>query len=115
MRVALDSNVVISGFLFGGVPSRLLQHAVACTVQCFISLPLLDEICDVLQRPKFGLLPEQALGLVEEIHDLCRIVAPRERVHVIEDDPDDNMVLECAMEAGVSIVVSGDAHLLAGR
>jgi predicted nucleic acid-binding protein len=34
---------------------------------------------------------------------------------VIEDDPDDNMVLECAMEAGVSIVVSGDAHLLAGR
>jgi predicted nucleic acid-binding protein len=31
---------------------------------------------------------------------------------VIESDPDDNRVLERALEAGASIIVRGDRHLL---
>jgi uncharacterized protein len=115
LRIVLDSNVVISGFLFGGLPARLLQHAISGAAQCFTSLAILDEIRDVLQRPKFGLSPEQALTFVEELHELCRIVTTRERVRAVPADPDDNAVLECAMEAAANVVVSGDAHLLALR
>lgn len=113
LRIVLDSNVVISGFLFGGPPARLLQHALDGTVQCFTSMAILDEIRDVLQRPKFGLSPEQALVFVDEIRELCRVVAPRERVRAIPRDPDDDAVLECALEAGANWIVSGDSHLLA--
>ena len=113
LRIVLDSNVVISGFLFGGPPARLLQHVIGGQTQCFASLSILDEIRDVLRRPKFGLSPEQALSFVEEFHEVCRIVTPREIVQAIPADPDDNAVLECAWEAAVDLVVSGDAHLLA--
>ena len=112
-RIVLDSNVVISGFLFGGPPARLLAIAVDGSVRCFTSMPILDEIRDVLQRPKFGLTPDQVLALVEELHDLCYVVAPRERVRAVAADPDDNAILECAACAHADLIVSGDSHLLA--
>jgi putative PIN family toxin of toxin-antitoxin system len=112
LRIVLDSNVVISGFLFGGPPSQLLQHLVAGAAQSFTSVPILDEIRDVLQRPKFGLSPEQAIKFAEVFHELCRIVSPDESVLAIPADPDDNAVLECALAAGAKVVVSGDSHLL---
>jgi len=31
---------------------------------------------------------------------------------VIEQDPDDNRILECAVEGNVNYIVSGDRHLL---
>ena len=42
-------------------------------------------------------------------------VAPRGIVAQIEDDPDDNKFLECAVAGGAEYVVSGDPHLLALR
>ena len=112
VRIVLDSNVIISGFLFGGPPARIIDYAVAGKIECFMSLPILDEVRDVLQRPKFGLSPEQALSLVEELHDLCRIVHPKLRIRAVEADPDDNAILECAVAAHAKLVVSGDSHLL---
>lgn len=111
-RIVLDSNVIISGVLFGGHPGRLLEHALDGSVQCFLSLPILDEIREVLQRPKFGLSSDQALTLIEELHDLCYIVTPKARVQAIAADPDDNMILECASAADAHVIVSGDSHLL---
>lgn len=110
-RIVLDSNVIISAFLFGGMPRRVLQLVIDGSVQCFISMPILDEIRDVLRRPKFGLSPEGALSFVEQLHDICRLVTPRVRVRAVFADPDDNRVLECAVEAGAGVVVSGDEHL----
>jgi putative PIN family toxin of toxin-antitoxin system len=108
----LDSNVIISGFLFGGPPARLLEHAVAGAVQCFTSLPILDEVREVLQRPKFGLSAGQALSLIEELHDLCEVVTPNERIRAVTGDADDDAILECALAAAANLVVSGDSHLL---
>jgi uncharacterized protein len=110
--IVLDSNVVISGFLFGGPPGRVLEYLLEGSVVCFTSLPLLDEIRDVLRRPKFGLSPEQSLAFVEELRDLCRIVQPEIRVREITEDPADNAVLECAAAARAGVIVSGDSHLL---
>ena len=111
-RIVVDSNVVISGFLFGGTPARVLGAVVEGRARCFISLPILDELRGVLQRPKFGLAPEQVLSFVEEFHLLCEVVAPRTVVHVIGEDPADNRILKCAVEAKAEVIVSGDSHLL---
>jgi putative PIN family toxin of toxin-antitoxin system len=112
LRIVLDSNVILSGFLFGGPPARLLERALGGSVRCFTSLPILDEVRDILQRPKFGLSAGQALSLTEELHDLCEMVTPKERVRAVLADPDDNVVLECALAARADLVVSGDSHLL---
>lgn len=111
-RVVFDSNIIISGFLFGGHPARLLEFALDNSIHAFTSLPILDEVRDVLQRPKFGLSSEQALTLIEELHDLCNVVTPTKRIRAISADPDDNIILECAQEANANLIISGDSHLL---
>jgi predicted nucleic acid-binding protein len=39
------------------------------------------------------------------------VAQPRRRVAVLEDGPD-NRILECAIEAGADLIVTGDRHLL---
>ncbi len=111
-RVVIDSNVIISGLLFGGPPARIMECALRGRIACFTSLPILDEVREVLQRPKFGLSPDQALSLVEDLHDLCVIVSPTRRIRAVDADPDDNAILECAVSADAELVISGDSHLL---
>jgi putative PIN family toxin of toxin-antitoxin system len=111
-RVVLDSNVIIAGFLFGGPPARLIEHIVNGTLHGFTSLPILDEVREVLQRPKFGLSPEQALCFVEELYHACTLMKPGRRIRAIKADPDDNMILECASEANADLIISGDLNLL---
>ena len=53
LRVVLDSNVVISGFLFGGPPARILEHALHDAVQAYTSLPILDEVRDSKTDSRF--------------------------------------------------------------
>lgn len=110
-RVVLDSNVIISGFLFGGPPRRLLQAAMEGSVACFISPSIVDEIRSVLHRSTFGLTGEQIFGFIQEIQGLCQLVTTIERLHVVTRDPDDNHILECAGAARAAVIVSGDTDL----
>ncbi|MEW6356203.1 MAG: putative toxin-antitoxin system toxin component, PIN family [Planctomycetota bacterium] len=112
-RIVLDTNVLISGIIFGGAPRRVLEQVIAGKVDCFLSTPILDELRSVLQRPKFGFTTEQTLQTIEELVSLCSIVTPSMQIGEITSDPDDNHVIECALHAHATIIVSGDAHLLA--
>lgn len=40
------------------------------------------------------------------------IVIPRTTIHALTTDPDDNRILECAMDGKADIIVSNDHHLL---
>jgi len=115
VRVVFDSNVIISAFLFGGLPARLLALAMGNQIQAYTSLAILDEVRDVLQRPKFGLTAADALMLVEELRQLCEVIDPVSRVQKILQDTDDHMILECALTARAHLIVTGDAQLLALR
>jgi putative PIN family toxin of toxin-antitoxin system len=111
-HVVLDTNVLVSAVVFGGPPREILNMIVAGAVNCSLSLPILDELQNVLQRPKFGLSSQQAMAVVEDLSALCAIANPPERIRVISADPDDDRILECALEARAGIIISGDAHLL---
>jgi len=73
---------------------------------------ILDELKDVLQRPKFGFSPDVCFHIVEELHGACDIISPSVSVDVIRSDSNDNRILECAVEAQAHFIVSGDPHLL---
>lgn len=111
-RVVLDTNVLVSAILFGGPPRDVLELAISGTIHCSLSPPILDELRDVLCRAKFGFSLEQSLRVIEELHAVCDVVDPGDRVRVITSDPDDNMILECAVSADAAFIVSGDRHLL---
>jgi putative PIN family toxin of toxin-antitoxin system len=111
-RVVLDTNVLVSAILFGGPPRDVLELVTSGTIHCSLSPSILDELRDVLCRPKFGFSLEQSLRVIEELHAVCDVVDPGDRVRVLTSDPDDNMILECAVSANAAFIVSGDRHLL---
>lgn len=53
MRIVADTNIVVSGFLFGGVPLRVLNAGKLGIVELCTSQALLDEFAEVIERPHF--------------------------------------------------------------
>ena len=116
MRVVLDTNIVISALLWGGVPFRLLQFAQVGDIELVTSPALVAELADVLGRShltpyiqKQGL---SAMELVNLYQAFAQSVAPQTVPAVILDDPDDDHVLACAVAGRADLIVSGDKHLL---
>lgn len=117
MRIVLDTNVVISGFLSrGGPPATLIELWAEGGVAVVVTRPLIEEYLGVLARPKFDRIgpAEERLRLLEELIalDNTDLVFPKEKVAAIEEDPADNLVLECAVAGLPDYIVSGDDHLL---
>jgi len=112
IRVVLDTNVLISAVLFGGRPRKILEKAIRGEIRIFVSEAILEELKGVLERPKFGYSPERVYGLLIELIGIAELVNPSKKVRVIQEDPDDNRILECAIEAGANYVITGDFHLL---
>ncbi len=54
MLLVLDTNIVVSALIWGGVPRQLLDLARDGRVTLFTSSVLLDELADVLGRDKFA-------------------------------------------------------------
>ncbi len=109
-RVVLHSNVFISSLVFGGNPRRLIQLAEQGSIELFTSQLLCREVERVLAT-KFGWSARTVVQATSYLWSLAQLVEPRKRV-IDCTDPDDNHVLECALEAQADWLITGDHHLL---
>jgi len=73
---------------------------------------LLAELQRVLLYPKLGLAEEEIRWFVSDLTAHASVVQPRERINIIQHDPSDNIVLECAVEAEADWIISGDPDIL---
>lgn len=116
MQVVLDTNITVSGLLWGGPPRQIMDAARAGKLQVFTSIDLLEELEDVLARSKLAvrlqLVGKTASALLEEYSVLTTIVAAPPLAEPVSRDPDDDVVLACALAAQAEAIVSGDADLL---
>ena len=110
-RVTLDSNVYLSGFVFGGKPKRVLEMAIDGEIEVAVSDPIIQEVRRHLLG-KFGWSGPRAAEAVESIAEFAQLVTPTETIDTVATDPDDNRVLECAVTAGSQTIVTGDDDLL---
>lgn len=116
MRLVLDTNIAISGLLWGGAPGRLIDAAVAGRVLLASSTALLAELHGVLLRTKFAdriaRRGVDAGDLVDGYAALVLHVTPVAIPPTIRCDPADDQVLAAALAARADLIVSGDSHLL---
>ena len=112
MNIVCDTNVLVSGILFGGNPREVLRLCSTLRVVNFISPDIMKEVEDVLRHPKFGLLPAQVYRIMGIFMETFAMVTPTIAVNDITVDRDDNRILEAAHAAAAQVVVSGDKHLL---
>lgn len=117
MKIVVDTNVVVSGLLVpDGPPGRVVDLWIENKLTVIVCKVLIEEYFDVLLRPKFkkaGTIIERQdllVGLLELENSI--FVYPKTVIDVIRDDPDDNRILECAVEGEVQYIISGDYHLL---
>jgi len=113
VRVVLDTNVLISAFVFpGGAPEQVYRRVLDGRIELVTSRPLLSELGRVLTG-KFDWEPGYAEEVVAQLVRLAVVVDPPRDVVDITDDPADNRVLEAAAEGGAELIISGDRHLRA--
>jgi putative PIN family toxin of toxin-antitoxin system len=110
-EVTADTNIYISGLIFAGPPRQFLREAEAGRFRLAISDALLEELRRIL-RAKFAWSEENVAETVTQLLGCVVRVEPIARLDVIQDDPDDNRVLECAVAAGSRFIVTGDGDLL---
>ncbi len=115
MRIVADTNVIVSAFLWGGTPRRLLDAVEAQHFELFTSRALVAELEDVLMREKFADQLKQtrftSAFLIARYTQLATLIAPAEVAAPELRDPKDIHVLACALAAGAEAIVSGDSDL----
>lgn len=112
IRVVLDTNVILSAIIFGGKPRTILENVIRKNIGLYFSEAILNELKRVLNRPKFHYPAKIIRLIISEFTSIGELVDPTTRISTISRDPEDNRILECAVEAGVDYVVTGDSHLL---
>jgi uncharacterized protein len=107
MRVVVDTNVFVSSF-FGGPPREVIERWKRGEITLCVSHDLIDEYVEVLNR--LGLKTDLIHELLELFASGYNLVftASTSPLQVLKDDPDDNMLFECAVETAAKVIVTGD-------
>lgn len=112
MRAVLDTNVIISGWLFHGPERRVIEWAARHDFELVVSEFILAETESAIAR-KFGWYRSQIEEAANELRMIATIINPPRSLSVIADDHSDNRILECAVNASADYLVTGDRkHLL---
>jgi uncharacterized protein len=114
-RVIIDTGVVVSGFVFGGIPKEALLQ-VFKKADVWVSPDILNEYREVsLELEEVGKISrEQLRVLVAGIAALfvnAEIIYP-ERVVSVCRDAEDNILLDACLAAKADYLITGDRDLL---
>ncbi len=110
--VVLDTNIWISALIARNRESKPLQVTLICLELGRVAIcpPIQHEILHVLVD-KLGWSEERARDKLAELMPLVQVVPVSGSIRICRD-PCDDMVLECAVNAGAQFIVSGDKDLL---
>jgi putative PIN family toxin of toxin-antitoxin system len=112
MKIALDANIFISSFFWGGNPREVLQRTVSKLDELYISEEILDEIKDVMGRKKFHVEKGEIDYYLNSIEEIANKIIPTEIIKRGSRDKTDNKYIECGIAGNVDYIISGDIHLL---
>jgi putative PIN family toxin of toxin-antitoxin system len=117
VRVVIDTNVVISALLFGGIPGQLIPLWKSGHIITLASAEIIDEYIRVMAYPKFKLSEEEIHYLLYyEILPYFDLVSVGPALSpIIEKDPSDDKFIICAVAGKANFILSGDQHLLSRK
>lgn len=109
-KAVLDTNVLVSGIFFGGIPGAILDAWADGRFELLLSPSIFDEYsrtCDRLGARHPGL---EYRAVLATLVGHGTLIADVPTVEPITVDPDDDKFMVCAQRSG-AVVVSGDTHL----
>ena len=112
MRAVLDTNVLISGIYFRGLPGKILQACGSRRSQLVVSIQVLEEYLNVAERLATRYADVEYEGILGLIVQNAELVQASDLPEPVSNDPDDDKFLACALASNTRIIVSGDSDLL---
>ena len=116
MKVVLDTNVLVSGTFWTGKSFEIIKLLELKGLGLILSKELIDEYNETINSEEIIDKIENKNLIVNEIIKKiiseAEIVEPSQKFEVVKGDPDDNKILECAVEGKADFIVSQDSHLL---
>jgi uncharacterized protein len=115
IKVIIDTNVLISALIKPKSnptnPALVLNLILDGKFKLCLSEAIFQEYEEVLARPKFSRLDQKAVKkLLQLIKKESCWVIPTKKVNLIKEDPQDNIFLECAQEAKVNFIITGNSR-----
>lgn len=110
--VVYDTNILISGMVWGGVPYDCIELAMTDRAEGITCAEIIDEfdekLTTKLEYPQF-----RTSRIVTRLLGFLRMVKITNQFESVTADPDDNKIIECALVGGATYIVTGDKrHLL---
>lgn len=106
--------MLVSAFIAAGPPSRIVEEAIDGHLELVLPEPVMEELERILVE-KLAFDSERWREVEVLLADLAveSVPAPEGPVEPVTSDPDDNLILACAVQANIEVLVSGDRkHLL---
>jgi putative PIN family toxin of toxin-antitoxin system len=111
MRVVLDTNLLVSGFLSAtGPPAWIVEAVLAGELDLALDMAIRQEYEDVLRRPESRFPPEIIDNLLAAIDQFSFLVAAAPPCPVPLPDPDDEPFLAVAAAADCPLVAGNVRH-----
>lgn len=108
-RVVVDTNIFISGLLFGGNTKGILRLIENSKIILLISPQTLSELSEKLAHFEVsGTLKNEFLFLLKQI---AVNIVPKRKIDIVRDKKD-NVFLELAVEGKADFIITGDKDLL---
>lgn len=117
MRITLDTNVLVSAFISkNGVCADVLDLVSTFEeIELVLSQEILSEFAEVMRREevktRFKYDDRDIASFEEAVRDVSEIIKVVSRFKVVAEDPDDDRVVNTAIDGKVQYIVSGDKHL----
>jgi uncharacterized protein len=116
IKVILDTNILVSGSLWKGNSYKILLLIETGKVICILSPSILEEYEKVMRSEeiteKIACKNLVINEIIDHIISMTTLVIPKSRLKVVMEDPDDNKIIECAIEGKSDFIITQDKHLL---
>jgi len=115
MRLVLDTNIFISAFYWGGNSQKIIDRINEGVDELYISEQIINEISEVMSRPKFKTENAIINGYIKTIEKSSEKILIEGKIKGICRDKDDDDKLECAIICNADFIITGDDDLLVIR
>ena len=109
--VVFDTNILFSATGWRGKPFECVELARTGKIQAVTCAELMDELAEKLEL-RLGFSADQSAETIARYLRFLRVVRIPKVLKAVPRDPDDDAVLECALEGKATFVISGDKDLL---
>ena len=112
MKVVIDVNIFVSSFLWEGNPKKVVDRVIEGIDELYITQEILEQISEVLRRPKFNADKESVKYYMKLIEEIANELISDIKIQNGSRDIDDNTILECGITGNVDYIITGDDDLL---